>query len=257
VSLAQEYPVLGDCAANLERVLQRLHQAQAAGSDLVVFPELMLSGYKLDEQSIKLAEPVDGPLIERIRLTCNTLGLACVISLPEQVASGPHITSLFIDSDGSIRGRYRKTHLYADEKQLFTPGDTLEPFETSFGKVGMMICYDLEFPEVSRRLTLAGAELLIVATANMTPFADQQAVYVRARAFENEVPVVICNRVGTEPGLEFCGGSAVAHPDGGYFALGPDRVTLATVDVELGLRPYGYLAQRRPGLYSDQFAIDA
>jgi predicted amidohydrolase len=249
IGLAQCRPRLGDPGANLDLLQQQLECAAKGGADLVLFPELGLSGYRLDPAQLRLAEPRDGPSMRRLQGCCRALQVACVVSYPELDRGRHHIAASFIDRDGELAGHYRKTHLYAGEKQLFLPGDALAAFDTSFGRVGLMICYDLEFPEVARSLKHDGAELLLVATANMVPFQNQQRVLVQARAYENEVPVAICNRVGREGDLHFFGASGVAHASGAWAELPADRATLEILPVHPEPPPYGYQAQLRPRLY--------
>lgn len=249
IGLAQCQPRLGDAEANLAMLLQQLEHAAEGGADLVLFPELGLSGYRLDHiQLQQLAEPRDGSSIRLLQARCQALKVACVVSYPEVHQGHYYIAASFIDRNGELAGHYRKTHIYPGE-ELFLPGAALKTFATSFGRVGLMICYDLEFPEVARTLRLDGAQLLLVATANMVPFQQQQRTLVQARAFENEVPVAICNRVGQEAELRFFGASGIAHASGAWAELPTDSATLQILPIHLESPPYGYQAHRRPELY--------
>jgi predicted amidohydrolase len=249
IGLAQCEPRPGDPDANLAMLLAQLERAADGGADLVLFPELGLSGYRIDPARPGGSEPRDGPAMRQLQARCRALCMACVVSYPEADRGRHYIAASFIDRNGEVAGHYRKAHLYGEEKDRFLPGDALRAFDTSFGRVGLMICYDLEFPEVARSLKHDGAELLLVATANMVPFQHQQRVLLQARAYENEVPVAICNRVGREGDLHFFGASGVAHASGASAELPSDRAALQILPVHAEAPPYGYQAERRPQLY--------
>ena len=249
LSLAQFAPLLGDKAANLRAMQQQIEAAGKVGSGLILFPELALTGYRLEPEQLHLAEPIDGPSLAVLAETCRRCHVAALISFPERSGSQHYICAALIDHDGRMAGRYRKTHLYPGEERLFTPGDHLPVFETSLGRLGVLICYDLEFPEAARTLRLQGAEMILVATANMRPYASQQMVYLRARAFENEVPVALCNRVGHEGDLQFFGAGGLAMPGGQYWLLPEDETVLGHLSVRPDGADYGYSQHRRPALY--------
>lgn len=254
VGLAQFQPVLGDKAANLQLMLDQLEQAAALGAELVLFPELGLTGYHLNAAQLVLAEAPTGPSLQRLGESCRRLGVACVVSYPERDGDRFYISASFIDRDGELAGHYRKTHIYPGEDILFSPGGSLRSFPTSFGRVGLLICYDLEFPEVARTLKLDGADLLLVSTANMSPFEQQQTFYMRARAAENDLPIAICNRVGDEGPTRFFGASAVAQASGAYAELPLAQACLRVLPMYLEPPNYGYLEHRRPSLYRDSGA---
>src|SRR5699024_1205957 len=132
---------------------------------------------------------------------------------------------------GEDLGVYRKTHLFNNEKEYITKGTQLNVLDTEFGKVGIMICYDLEFPEVARALTLKGAEYIFVSTSNMLPYSHHQSIYAQSRSFENEVPVVVCNRVGIESDMHFFGGSIAVNTKGEITKLDKDKEDLTVVNI--------------------------
>lgn len=249
VALVQCYPRLGDKAGNLEAMCTALRRAASAGAQLVLFPEMSLTGYLLQPSQLALAEAADGPSLSALGELCAELDVACVVSFPERNGDQFHIAASFIDRDGHTAGHYRKTHLYPGVDNLFAPGQQLRAFDTSFGRVGLLICYDLEFPEVARTLKLDGAQFLLVATANMSPFEQQQTCYLRARAAENDLPIAICNRVGKEGDTCFFGASAIAQASGGYAELPLAMETLRVLPLYLEPPPCDYLSHRRPELY--------
>lgn len=233
-ALAQFAPHHANKIANLALMSEYLHQAKEQKADVVIFPELALTGYSIGEQLDTIAETIDGPSIQHLQAQCKKTGIAAVVSFPEQNGNRYHISTVWIEENGTLAGVYRKTHLFSTESRFFTPGDQWPVFETSLGRIGMMICYDLEFPEVARLLRLNGAELIVVNTANMTPYESYQQVFMLSRAMENEIPLVICNRLGVEEDLSFFGHSmAVNHEGKVLLHLGGEE-GVQTVDVPLG-----------------------
>lgn len=214
IAIAQFAPHLGEKEANLAMMTKYLNQAKEQQAELVMFPELALTGYSVGNQLASMAEATDGPSLKALAATCKELGLFALVSFPERNGSQFHISSALLQNDGTLAGVYRKTHLFAAEKAFFTPGDKWPVFHTKLGTLGVMICYDLEFPEVARLLRLNGAELILVNTANMVPYENYQNIYMQSRAMENEVPVVICNRLGKEGELHFFGQSMAVKHDG-------------------------------------------
>jgi 5-aminopentanamidase len=217
-------------------------RAGAVGADVVVTPELFATGYGTP------FGPPDPGLLGRLREIAAARGVAVVASEPH----GGHITAVVITADGTVAGRYVKTHLWGDdERAAFTPGDGT-PLLVGIGglRCGVVICYDVEFPEVVRGLALAGAQAVLVPTA-----LDDEAVarvLLPARAMENRVGIAYANQIG--PG--FCGASVIAGPDGRDLArAGTDTEDLLVADLTADdldrARAAGdYLADRRPETYS-------
>jgi predicted amidohydrolase len=147
----------------------------------------------------------------------------------------------------------RKTHLFGDEREVFRTGDALTPVTLCGARVGVVNCFEIEFPEVGRTLALRGAELLVAGSANMHPYELDHRTAVTARALENRVPVAYANRVGSESGHDFCGSSRIVAPDGTTLAeLDTETRGELTATLELGAGGSGataMLAQRRPELY--------
>src|SRR5699024_7517921 len=139
-----------------------------------------------------------GKSVQRIKEIAKTNEIGIIIGMPELYKGHVYNSALFIDPTGELVNVYRKTHLFDYEKQWFTAGDSCPVFDTPFGKVGLMITYDIEFPEVARILTVKGAQLILVLAANMVPYQKYQNIYLRTRAMENHVYVAISNKVGLE-----------------------------------------------------------
>jgi (R)-amidase len=127
---------------------------------------------------------------------------------------------------------YRKTHLFGAERDAYVPGDSLSAIGLGARRLGVMICFDMEFPEVARTLAAQDADLLVTISANPLPFALDHELFARARALENGLPHVYVNRVGEEGGIAFCGGSLALDPDARVLAdAGPDEEIVLSADV--------------------------
>ena len=167
----------------------------------------------------------------------------------------PRNAIVMIDRDGSLVHMAPKTHMFGGEEKMFTPGDSLRAFDTTFGRMGILVCYDGEFPETARTLALDGAKLLCHCAANMTPYEDYHPVYMRARAMENCAYTLSCNYVGEEKRFRYCGQSGAWHPTGRILAqAGTEEEVLLYVPVDMAdtTSPDGflnYLDHRRPELY--------
>lgn len=209
--LIQASPRPRDLAANVAFAAERVRAAPDA--DLVVFPELFLSGYQTDGLDELALAPDDGRL-EPLRRAALNASAAVVVGAPERTANGVANSALCFDAGGEWAGSYRKTHLFGSELAAFEPGDELAPIELGGRSIGIEICFDMEFPEVARTLRLAGAEVLVTISANMEPFGVDHAVYARARALENGMPHLYVNRCGVEAELAFTGASVAIDPDG-------------------------------------------
>lgn len=247
--LAQLDPLPGDIAANLATLESVI--ARHAGAELLVFPELYLSGYNMETVG-GLAVDLEGSAVGRVRAAAAAAQTSVVLGLAERTVGRPANTAVAIDSTGAIAGCYRKTHLFGSEQDAFTVGTQLEPVALGGRTVGLMICFDVEFPEVARTLAARGAELLITISANMAPFGPDHELASRARALENGVPHLYANRVGAEAGLEFVGLSRAVNPWGRTTeAAGSDPCELEVTPGESGpVDPrLNYAVQLRPELY--------
>lgn len=256
VALYQCPPLPLDPAANL----QRLHQLamEAKGADLLVLPEMFMTGYNIGAEAVStLAEVYNGEWAQQIGRIAKTAGLAIVYGYPERTADGQIYNALqLIDSHGERRCNYRKTHLFGDlDRSMFSAGgDEVPVVEFNGWKLGFLICYDLEFPENARRLALAGAELILVPTANMIPFDFVADVTVRSRAFENQCYVAYANYCGHEGDIHYCGQSSIAAPDGSRIAQAglDEALIVGELDRQLMVdsrTANHYLSDRRPELY--------
>lgn len=215
ITLGQFEPILGKKEENVAIMKRILEKAALQKTDLVLFPELCLTGYFIQDMKEDMAEPIDGPSIRYMQQLCRELDVYTVFSWAELGEDGNiYNSACLISNQGTMVGHYRKVHLYDREKEIFLPGDTFKVFETDLGRIGIMICFDLDFPESARALALQGADVILVPTNNFRPYARYQETYMKSRSMENEVPMAICNRTGREQSLIYFGESAVYDAHG-------------------------------------------
>lgn len=259
IALLQCPPGAPDTAAGLARLGAFAADAAASGAALLLTPEMFLTGYAIGAEAVaRLAEPADGPAAGAIAAICRSHGIAILYGYPERGADGAVYNAVqMIGADGTRLANYRKTHLFGEvDRAQFRAGDAPSPV-IEFGglRVGFAICYDIEFPEVARALALAGAEVVLVPTANMTPFESVATRLVPARAEENTLFVAYANYVGREAGFTYCGLSCVVAPDGADLArAGVEDETLLLADLDRARLDAArsrvtYLRDRRPELY--------
>jgi len=270
---------------NLQRAVDRLHQASAKGAQIVCLPELFRTQYfcqREDAALFDLAEPIPGPTTTRLAEVARQLRIVVVGSVFEKRAPGVyHNTAVMIDADGSLRGIYRKMHIPDDplyyEKYYFTPGDLgFKAFDTQVGRVGTLVCWDQWYPEGARLTALQGAQVLFYPTAigwhpdekeqYGTAQYDAWQTIQRAHAIANGLYVCAVNRVGHEDGdirgnkasgkgLEFWGGSFIADPFGRVIAKAShekEEILIGEVDarvIEDTRRNWPFLRDRRIDSY--------
>lgn len=247
--LAQMSPQLRQTQANVETIQRVI--AEHPEADLVVFPELFLSGYTTDRLE-ELAVDLEGPAVERIAETAKATSTAVIFGAPERFGDGYANSAVYIDRNGMLAEIYRKAYLYGAECEAFLPGDELLILELEGWKAGLMICFDVEFPEVARALARTGADLLVTISANMEPFERDHRVFSTARALENGVPHIYVNQVGGGEEFTFTGGTLAVSADGNFLAE-TGSAGEKVLDIELSLpgkssvRP-DYLGQLRSSL---------
>ncbi len=258
VALYQCQPLPLDVAGNLQR-LQTI-ALQAKDVDVLVLPEMFLTGYNIGAQAVaELAQAQDGDAAQQVAELAKTCKTAIVYGYPERSADGQIYNSVqLIDAQGQRLLNYRKTHLFGElDHNMFSAGaDAFHVVELNGWKLGLLICYDLEFPENTRRLALAGAELILVPTANMAPYDFVAEVTVRSRAFENQCYVAYANYCGHEGDIHYCGKSSIAAPNGQQVALAEQNEALIAATVKHSLLAEAkagnhYLNDRRPELYRE------
>ncbi|MGR3812316.1 carbon-nitrogen hydrolase [Jiulongibacter sp. NS-SX5] len=245
-----------DVEQNILKAIAKVKEAAAKGANIVCLQELFTSLYFCDvedPENFNYAEPIPGPTTDRFRDLAKELGVVIIASLFEKRAKGLyHNTTAVIDADGSYLGKYRKMHIPDDpgyyEKYYFTPGDLgYKVWDTKFGKLGVLICWDQWYPEAARITSLMGAEILFYPTAigwdtnetseliNKEQYEAWQTIQ-RSHAVANGVHVVSVNRVGREADQQFWGGSFVANPHGRLLYLAShdqEEVHVQEIDSEV------------------------
>ena len=246
----------GSVAENLKVLDTAAGRAAAAGAGLLIAPEMFLTGYAIGDDIGRLAEPADGACADAVAELASRHGLAVLYGFPERDGGTVFNSAQLISADGTRLANYRKTHLFGCfERDHFTPGEQpVVQAELNGLTVGIMICYDVEFPENVRAHALAGTDLLAVPTAQMHPFQFVAESLVPVRAWENQMYVAYVNRVGPEGEFEFVGLSTLAGPDGvaRTRAGRGEELVLADVDpafLAASREANPYLEDRRPGLY--------
>jgi 5-aminopentanamidase len=263
VACAQLAPTVGDLAGNRERAREAVRTAASAGADLVVLPELCTSGYVFES-----AEEARSTALEPAEVAADWGGFGAIVvgGFAELADDGTLFNSAAVVAPGGeLLAVYRKTHLWDRESLFFEPGPEFPPvLETELGRLGVCVCYDLSFPEVSRGLALAGADLIAIPTN--FPREEQAApnglpvevAITIATAHLSRVFIAVCDRTGHERGVDWVGATAIADERGRVLA-GPvrDRVETIAADCDLArARDKSWnerndaFADRRPELYS-------
>ena len=233
VAVAQIEPKLGEKDRNLATCVARMEEAVAAGARLLVLPECAIPGYMFGshEEALAYVEEIPGPSTEALERECARLELYVVCGLLERDGDALRNTAVLVGPDGLI-GTYRKTHLpFLGVDRFVVPGDTLPVFDTPLGRIGIEICYDLRFPEVTRTLALRGADIIAHPTNFPMAAKIQTELITVARAAENRIYLLTANRVGKERWGEFCGWSQIVDPFGKRLAEADEREETQAVEV--------------------------
>ena len=271
IAVAQYQPRVGDLAGNRAQAVSWARAAADAGAQLAVLPELASSGYvfaSVAEAEAAAEDPREGPTVTALSEVCRASGMHVAVGIDERDGDCRHNSAVLLGPGGHI-ATYRKLHLFHDEQSWFVPGDSLPVADLPFGRVGMVICFDLWFPEAVRALALGGAEIVAVPTNWVASFkrtvADDrgyiQGDYVAmVTAAQNGVVMACADRIGEERGTLFLGASIIVGADGWPLA-GPaaiDDETLLVADVDLAdvetarrRTPRNHLLEdRRPAAYT-------
>ena len=266
-----------DVAANQAKTNLKIREAASAGAQVICMQELYQSIYfchKQDAAYFDLAEAIPGPSTESLAALAAELNIVIIASLFEKRSKGVyHNTTAVIDCAQGYVGKYRKMHIPQDagyeEKYYFTPGDLgYQVFDTSYAKIGVLICWDQWYPEAARLTALKGAEVLVYPTAigwdlaekdstiNREQYQAWQTVQ-RGHAIANEVPVIAVNRVGEEYGQQFWGGSFVSNAFGRVLYQASHHLEeVAVVEIDLDAqesyrRIWPFMRDRRIDSFED------
>lgn len=271
VSAIQNTAVDGEKEATVAHMLEMLDIAGERGSQLTVLPEVWSGlGYSTPDAYKEIAEPIPGPITEKLAEKARRYNMYIVGSIYEDAGGGVyHNSAPLISPQGEIVGKYVKTHLFDAPKRKDIPagiresdkvraGTELPVYDTAHGRVGISVCSDLRFPEIYRELTLKGAEIIVCASAFLSPRFDHWEFFLRARATENQTFVVASGQYGTEPksGISYVGRSMVVDPWGVVVGVASDTQGVLTTTIDLDFIQeirdrYPLLEQRRPELYQN------
>ena len=264
IAAVQLAPVVGELDRNTAQVTAALRDALAQGADVVVVPELATSGYvfeSADEARSVAIRPDDARFAEWARLLATRAGSVLVVGFAEDAGEVLYNSAAVVTGDG-VQAVYRKVHLWDREKEVFRPGDARPPVvETAHGRIGVMVCFDLEFPEWTRIVALAGADLLAAPTNwPLGPRPDDERVaevqIAIATARMNHMAIAFADRTGTERGVDWSEGTGIVGADGWLRdSVGPGT-GVAWADLDLpASRDKGQselvdlFGDRRPDLY--------
>jgi predicted amidohydrolase len=224
VSLAQICCKAANKTDNLKRIEKAVVKAKRQSADIVIFPELSLTGYVVRDQIYELAETVPGPSTKILEGIAKRTKMHIVFGMPERTDKTQatiYNTAVLVGPNGLL-GKYRKmylpTHSVFEEKRYFRPGYEAAVFDTELGKIGLIICYDIFFPEVARLTRLKGAQLIVCISASPAIRRAYFETLTTARALENTAYLAFVNLVGIEDGLQFWGGSRLIGPQGRIIA---------------------------------------
>jgi predicted amidohydrolase len=237
VATVQMKPALGEVEDNLVKMSDFVNRiASQQKVDLIVFPELITSGYELGVKFTQVAQVVPGPSVNLLGQRAQDLGVYIAFGMvaKERVESIIYDAAILLGPDGELIGEYRKTHLKGEERMAFREGFKIPVFDTEFGTIGMMLGWDLAFPEVARSLVLDGAELLCALGSWEKDDIDEWNTLLKARAYENAVFVAGANRVGDDVTLSFGGESTIVGPRGKIYAhlAGEESIVVAEKEKE-------------------------
>jgi predicted amidohydrolase len=258
VALAQIRPETGNTEANIAKFVDYLDRAVEEGAQLVIFPELALTGYGCGDRFFEVAEEVPGPTTERLTQEAQKRAQHVLWGMPERGLPGIIYNSAVLVGPGGYIGTWRKHTLPGHatdttgpgafpDRRFFRAGSRSAVFTTAIGRIGMMVCYDIFFPEIARLLTLQGADLLVGISGSPSFERPIFESLVQARAMENAIWFAYCNMAGTEGGVDYWGGSRIIAPGDPATKVpgtplvcqapyGEEALVCATVDYELTSR---------------------
>lgn len=266
IAVAQMKPRLGEAEENLIKMSEMIAKiASQQKVDLIVFPELVTSGNELGLRFTEIAQRVPGPTVNLIAQRANEYGVYVAFGMvtKERVESVLYNSAVLVGPEGELVDVYHKIHLKGEERMAFREGHKLSVSDTEIGTIGMMVGYDLSFPEVGRSMVLSGAEVLIALGNWEAAQIDEWKTYLRARAYENSVFVAGANRVGEDVTMTFGGDSMIIGPRGEVYATLADETdettgeplegfTIARVDLDEVRKyreEYQFIQNRQPAMY--------
>ena len=266
VAIVQMKPMRGEPEENLVKMSEMVSKiASQQRVDLIIFPELVTSGNELGVRFTELAQRIPGPTTNLLAQRANDFGIYIAFGMvsKEKVESVLYNSAVLVGPDGDLISVYNKVHLRGEERMAFREGFRIPIAETEMGNLGIMLGYDLAYPEISRAMALEGADLLCVMANWEAANIDEWKTYLRARAYENSIFVAGANRVGEDVTMTFGGDSMVVGPRGEIYASLADETdketgeplegyAIAQIDldeVRKHREEYQFMQTRQPAVY--------
>lgn len=249
LELVQQEIKDGDVQWNLQRILKAIETCSAE-VDIIIFSEVALTGFLTPENVAEYAQSLDGEAVQQIAAALEKKNLSAILGLTERDGSKFFNTSVFI-TGGEVFCKYQKTHLWLGDKGVVEAGDRFVCFEFKGVQIGLIICFDSEFPETSRALGELGVELIVICDGNMEPYSHLHQTSVKARAQENQVFVAMVNRTGTaEDGQIYHGNTSVVDPEGHCQFLAGTLECKVIIDIDIehtvhARKDFHYAAEKR------------
>ncbi len=259
LALFQTEPQAGGVSEALRNLNNATRTAGGHTCDLLITPEMYLTGYDIGVETVQSAAlTLSGPTMQEVSDIAKRWGVALLVGFPERDGDAVYNSVRLFDRTGEHVALYRKTHMWGEvDRSQFSQGESLSEVVDFLGwKIALAICYDIEFPEVTRAYALAGAEAVFVPTAAMKPHTTVATQMIPSRAEENEIVVAYANYIGSEGRTQYFGHSVVAGPDGEVIASAKEEDTLVIAELDKqafhGRRAeISHLRDRRADLYGD------
>jgi predicted amidohydrolase len=262
IAIVQADTEIGNKEANVEKGVAKVEEAAKAGAEIVALPELFLTGYNqliLRDRQYSLAEPVDGLSMRVFAEAARENDVYVIVGFPENkgVPGVIYNSAAFFGPGGELIGCHAKTHLFSTEQRWFRAGNDHRVYSTDVGNIGVIICFDMGFPEVGRVLALNGAEIVFVPSAWMLEDLDLWTHNLSGQATANLLYMVGANRVGWEGDLHLFGGSKIVAPRGHTVAEAPhdeEAILVQTIDLDKIVEARSvvrHIDARRPELYAE------
>jgi predicted amidohydrolase len=254
IAIFQGTAKLGDKPFNISKMKENIKKAHTIGVELVAFPELFTTGYFLNQAELReMAEDKGGETFQELSECAKEHEMVVVYGYVEKEDDRLFNSAMMIGKDGSCLGNYRKSHLFGEyEKEIFAPGNEIMVVDVGGLKIGVLICYDFQFPELVRALALKGANLIVVPIAIPSAWNTEITLYTPVRACESCVFMAYANFVGSQREHSFSGGSCCVDPNGVELVRSWGQESLLTVNIdpeECRRTKIKFLADRRPEMY--------
>ena len=242
IALAQFDSVIKNVKANVEKMVTMIKTAALNNADIIVFPELFTTGYNLDlieDEILEMAEDCNGPAVLSACKAAAANGIWVIAPLAYRDGEKIYNSAVIINSEGSVVNVYHKNNLWDKEQKYFEYGcHDYQVYNAPFGKFGVLVCYDVDFPETSRSLALSGAEIIFIPAAWATTHRNLWDIFLPSRALENTVFVAGINRTGVEGDVVYFGDSKVFDPTGELIARAGENIEeILYCDIDTTLTP--------------------